>query len=170
MSSRLTTPFSQVSHSSSTTYGGRHPVSNDEEMEMAVIAEIEREIYSGMECLEDAFERLHLQAETVRNALRQRGAGLMQNLQNRRRIDVLPNSQTPAHDRFFPYSVAGSDIDGAGSDSEWCADARALDADGFVRVDDGLATGASILSIGAYIFIGFWIYEDRRKRSMSSCI
>lgn len=130
MSSRITTPFSpysrgatpasHISLTSSTTAGGRQPVSNDEEMEMAVIAEIEREIYSGMERLEDAFEKLHLQAEMVRNALRQRGAGLMQNLQNRRRIDVLPvNAQTPALDR--PFSVAGSDIDG-GSDSEWCMD------------------------------------------------
>jgi len=103
--------------------GGRQPVSNDEEMEMAVIAEIEREIYSGMEHLEDAFEKLHHQAEMVRNALRQRGAGLMQNLQNRRRIDVLPvNAQTPANDGR-PFSVAaGSDVDGGGSDSEWCLD------------------------------------------------
>lgn len=130
MSSRITTPFSpysrgttpasHISLASSSMPGGRQPVSNDEEMEMAVIAEIEREIYSGMEHLEDAFEKLHHQAEMVRNALRQRGAGLMQNLQNRKRIDVLPvNAQTPAHDR--PFSVAGSDIDG-GSDSEWGLD------------------------------------------------
>ncbi|KAL6858165.1 hypothetical protein ACO1O0_005621 [Amphichorda felina] len=130
MSSRITTPFSpysrgatpasHISLASSSTPGGRQPVSNDEEMEMAVIAEIEREIYSGMERLEDAFEKLHHQAEMVRNSLRQRGAGLMQNLQNRRRIDVLPvNAQTPGPDR--PFSVAGSDFDG-GSDSEWGMD------------------------------------------------
>lgn len=88
---------------------------------MAAIAEIEREIYKGMECLEDAFEKLHLRAEVVRTALRQRGAGLMQNLQNRRRIDVLPgpssgNSQGSGYER--PAWAAGSECDPA-SDSEW---------------------------------------------------
>ncbi|KAL8994383.1 MAG: hypothetical protein Q9188_007080 [Gyalolechia gomerana] len=52
------------------------PVAFDEETEIATLAEIEREIYLGMEALEDAFEALHGKAETVRNALRQRGAGL----------------------------------------------------------------------------------------------
>ena len=52
------------------------PVSHDEETEIAVLAEIEREIYIGMEALEDAFEALHKRAESVRLALRERGAGL----------------------------------------------------------------------------------------------
>ncbi|KAL8713622.1 MAG: hypothetical protein Q9225_006748 [Loekoesia sp. 1 TL-2023] len=52
------------------------PVTLDEETEIATLAEIEREIYLGMEALEDAFEALHGKAESVRNALRQRGAGL----------------------------------------------------------------------------------------------
>lgn len=101
MSSRGPTPFSRgatpasfISTSSSTVPSSRQPVSNDEEMEMAAIAEMEREIYQGMESLEDAFERLHHKAEIVRTALRQRGAGLMQSLQSRRKIDVLP-SQVP---------------------------------------------------------------------------
>ena len=62
----------------------RHPVSNDEETEIAVLAEIEREIYQGMEALEDAFEGLHRKAELVRRALRERGAGLSMSLQSRR--------------------------------------------------------------------------------------
>ncbi len=37
-----------------------------------------------MEALEDAFELLHQRAEQVRNALRQRGAGLQMSLQQRR--------------------------------------------------------------------------------------
>lgn len=124
MHSRDGTPASFMSRPSSVQPGGRLPVSNDEEMEIAAIAEIEREIYTGMESLEDVFEKLHQKAEAVRTALRQRGAGLMQNLQNRRRIDVLPNpgpgiSQTPAHDRSG-WS-APSDVDQV-SDSEWGLD------------------------------------------------
>lgn len=52
------------------------PVQMDEETEIAVLAEVEREIYAGMEALEDAFEALHGKAEHVRAMLRQRGAGL----------------------------------------------------------------------------------------------
>lgn len=119
--SRGPTPASFLSLATSGTPAGRQAVSNDEEMEMAAIAEIEREIYQGMEALEDAFEKLHLRAETVRNALRQRGAGLMQNLQNRRRIDVLSgpgsgNSQNSGYER--PAWAAGSDGEQA-SDDDW---------------------------------------------------
>lgn len=64
--------------------GARHPVSNDEEAEIAVLAEVEREIYAGMEALEDAFEALHRKAEAVRTALRQRSAGLSLAAQSRR--------------------------------------------------------------------------------------
>jgi hypothetical protein len=123
--SRGTTPASFVSLASSGAQGSnRQPVSNDEEMEMAAIAEIEREIYAGMESLEDAFEKLHHRAEMVRTALRQRGAGLMQNLQSRRRIDVLPapgsgNSQQSGYER--PAWAAGSDVE-AGSEDDWACD------------------------------------------------
>ena len=130
--SRNTTPFSPYSRgatpasfvslaSSSPQGGGRQPVSNDEEMEMAAIAEIEREIYTGMESLEDAFEKLHHRAEMVRTALRQRGAGLMQNLQSRQKIDVLPtpgsgNSQGPGYER--PAWAASSDAE-ASEEDDW---------------------------------------------------
>lgn len=96
--SRGATPASFVSGTSS-TYTGRHAVSNDEESEIAVLAELEREIYVGMEALEDAFESLHQHAEMVRTALRQRGAGLSMSLQQRRGygfgesgVQVLPQS------------------------------------------------------------------------------
>lgn len=119
--SRGATPASFVSLSSSNTAGGsRQAVSNDEEMEMAVIAEIEREIYSGMEVLEDAFEKLHHQAEMVRTALRQRGAGLMQNLQNRKKIDVLPNQgQTPGPGGIERPWTSISEMIGEESEGEW---------------------------------------------------
>lgn len=60
------------------------PVALDEETEIAILAEVEREIYLGMEALEDAFEALHMKAESVRLALRERGAGLSMANQARR--------------------------------------------------------------------------------------
>jgi hypothetical protein len=64
--------------------GGGAPVQIDEETEIAVLAEIEREIYIGMEAMEDAFEHLHNQAELVRRRLRERAAGLSMVAQQRR--------------------------------------------------------------------------------------
>lgn len=104
--SRTTTPFSQMRSSTfSPSFGFppsrgqtpmRHPVSNDEETEIQTLAELEREIYLGMEALEDAFEGLHRKAEHVRRALRERGAGLSISLQSRRTSapDIL-RSNTP---------------------------------------------------------------------------
>ena len=63
---------------------GPAPVQLDEETEVAVLAEIEREIYLGMEALEDAFEHLHNSAEVVRRRLRERGAALSMVAQARR--------------------------------------------------------------------------------------
>ncbi|KOS22374.1 hypothetical protein ESCO_001622 [Escovopsis weberi] len=135
MGSRATTPFSPysrnatpasfISLASSGVTASRQPVSNDEEMEIMAIAEIERQIYSGMEALEDAFEKLHLKAEAVRTSLRQRSAGLMQNLQMRRRIDVLgapgsSGSQSPGTER--PAWAPGSDGGDPPSDNEWGLD------------------------------------------------
>lgn len=104
--SRTNTPFSPLRNQTfspslnSTGYPSRgptplrHPVSNDEETEIAVLAEVEREIYQGMEALEDAFEGLHRKAELVRRALRERGAGLSMSLQSRRTShpDIIPSS------------------------------------------------------------------------------
>jgi len=56
----------------------------DEETEIAVLAEVEREIYLGMETLENAFEALHCKAEVVRRSLRERSAGLAMAAQARR--------------------------------------------------------------------------------------
>ncbi|KAI8935709.1 hypothetical protein NX059_007230 [Plenodomus lindquistii] len=63
---------------------GGAPVQIDEETEIAVLAEIEREIYLGMEAMEDAFEQLHNQAEAVRRRLRERAAALSMVAQQRR--------------------------------------------------------------------------------------
>ncbi|OTA58630.1 hypothetical protein K449DRAFT_415756 [Hypoxylon sp. EC38] len=123
MYSRGTTPASFVSLSSSTaTSHSRQPVSHDEEVEMAVLAEVEREIYQGMEALEDAFEKLHQRAETVRNALRQRNNGLLMSLQHRRagRIDVLPHSGNSQGSERPPWAVG--DDDGGASESDWGGD------------------------------------------------
>lgn len=68
----------------STRPPGGAPIQIDEETEIAVLAEIEREIYLGMEAMEDAFEHLHNQAETVRRRLRERAAALSMVAQQRR--------------------------------------------------------------------------------------
>ncbi|KAI1771641.1 hypothetical protein F4818DRAFT_428478 [Hypoxylon cercidicola] len=122
--SRGATPASFVSLSSSTAPGhSRQPVSYDEEVEMAVLAEVEREIYQGMESLEDAFERLHERAETMRNALRQRNNALLMSLQHRRAggIDVLPQlSGNSQYSERPPWAVG--DDDGVTSESDWGGD------------------------------------------------
>ncbi|KAK8223020.1 hypothetical protein BKA81DRAFT_282617, partial [Phyllosticta paracitricarpa] len=95
--SRGTTPFSPGARNGTPGLGpafGRTtpgipssfgaPVQMDEEVEIATLAEVEREIYLGMEALEDAFEALHCKAELVRRALRERGAGLAIAAQARR--------------------------------------------------------------------------------------
>ncbi|KIV95039.1 hypothetical protein PV10_02745 [Exophiala mesophila] len=74
------------------------PIAFDEETELATLAEIERDIYSGMEALEDAFETLHNKAEKVRQALRERSAGLAAAAQRRRgnQEDIEVRMGTPA--------------------------------------------------------------------------
>jgi len=73
------------------------PITLDEETEIATIAEVEREIFLSMEMLENAFEALHLKAETVRRIMRERGAGLAQaNQQRRGGTPFDPRMGTPA--------------------------------------------------------------------------
>ncbi|MCJ1395493.1 hypothetical protein MMC18_008379 [Xylographa bjoerkii] len=79
---RGTTPLAASSTPAPASAGA--PVAMDEETEIAVLAEVEREIYLGMEALEDAFEALHCKAEQVRQTLRERGAGLAMASQARR--------------------------------------------------------------------------------------
>lgn len=82
--SRGPTPFSRGPTPAPATAGA--PVALDEETEIAVLAEVEREIFASMDHLEYAFEALHYKAEAVRQALRERGAGLAQANQRRRGI------------------------------------------------------------------------------------
>lgn len=137
--SRTTTPFSPMRNQTFSPPIGsmsfqsrgptplaqqRQPVSNDEETEIQVLAEVEREIYLGMEALEDAFEALHRKAEMVRRALRERSAGLSMSLQNRRTCDPniissnTPNPQSaglgPGYER--PAWGEGSEMQ---SESDW---------------------------------------------------
>lgn len=72
------------------------PIALDEETEIATLAEIERDIYTGMEALEDAFEHLHLRAEAVRRALRERSAGLAAAQQRRKQSEIEIRAGTPA--------------------------------------------------------------------------
>ena len=82
--SRGPTPFSRNPTPAPASAGA--PVALDEETEIAVLAEVEREIFLSMDNLEHAFEALHYKAEAVRQALRERGAGLAQANQRRRGI------------------------------------------------------------------------------------
>jgi hypothetical protein len=77
---------------------GPAPVQIDEETEVAVLAEVEREIFLGMEAMEDAFEQLHVAAENVRRRLRERGAALSMVAQQRRGPggDIEVRMNTPA--------------------------------------------------------------------------
>jgi hypothetical protein len=60
------------------------PVQLDEDTEIAVLAEVERNLFNDMERFEDAFEVLHSRAEHVRQLLRERSAGLSMQSQLRR--------------------------------------------------------------------------------------
>jgi hypothetical protein len=93
--SRVNTPAAPAA------YGA--PIAFDEETEIATLIEIEKDIYTGMEALEDAFEVLHLKAETVRKALRDRSAGLAA-AQTRRRgmqANIEVRMGTPASNLGF---------------------------------------------------------------------
>lgn len=120
---RMTTPSSSFPHSRGTTPFARGPtpaavgapVAIDEETEIAVLAEVEREIYLGMEALEDAFEALHSKAETVRHALRERGAGL--SMTNQSRNGGSPSANLDAR-MGTPSSNLGNGNGGWGSETD----------------------------------------------------
>lgn len=90
--SRGPTPFSRGPTPAPASAGA--PVALDEETEIAVLAEVEREIFLSMDHLEGAFEALHNKAEAVRQALRERGAGLAQANQRRRGIFDMDSMMT----------------------------------------------------------------------------
>jgi ElaB/YqjD/DUF883 family membrane-anchored ribosome-binding protein len=76
---------------------GPAPVQIDEDTEIAILAEVEREIHSAMDGLENAFERLHLSAEAVRERLRNRAAALLMTAQARRgSMGIEVRTDTPA--------------------------------------------------------------------------
>lgn len=104
-------PASQPSGgtSSPASFGG--PIALDEETEIAALAEIERDVYLGMEALEDAFEALHCKAETVRLALRERGAGLSMANQSRRGSTVEARLGTPAQGQVFESAAEDDYLD-----------------------------------------------------------
>lgn len=136
MGSRMATPHRPYSRASAATpnsfisvasssHPSRQAVSNDEEAEIAALAELEREIFSGMEALEDAFEVLHRRAEEVQTALRQRNAGLMQSLRSRRQINVYggPESGNSLGSGEHGFYAPTPSEDGIPmSDDDWGAD------------------------------------------------
>lgn len=166
--SRSMTPFSPSSQTPSTPFrpssalatnaqGERvpGPVQLDEDTEVAVLAEVEREIYLGMEALEDAFEALHTQAESMRHQLRERGAGLSLRAARTRRGDeqVGTRSGTPA-----PNNEAWDRLRnvGAGMNEEDKADAQSIFGGGLLDGRSELAPDDSASNVG---------WREREKRS-----
>jgi hypothetical protein len=129
--SRGATPFSTGGPSrgptpapNGTTIGA--PVQLDEDTEIAVLAEVEREIYAGMEALEDAFEALHSKAEQVRAALRIRNAGLSMSASARRgSISGGPEARIGTPCNFGIWDAMGRE------DEDWCDDGKSE-----IRPDD----------------------------------
>jgi hypothetical protein len=90
---------------------------------LATLAEVEREIYAGMEALEDAFEALHNKAEVVRRTLRERAAGLAAAAQRRRGYlggGIEVRMGTPASGNLS--HVADFNGNGSGSVKPWDAE------------------------------------------------
>jgi ElaB/YqjD/DUF883 family membrane-anchored ribosome-binding protein len=76
---------------------GPAPVQVDEETEIAILAEVEREIHGAMDQLENAFENLHMKAEACRERLRSRSAALLMAAQARRGAQGIEvRTDTPA--------------------------------------------------------------------------
>jgi hypothetical protein len=102
------------------------PVQMDEDTEIAVLAEVERNILNDMERFEDAFEVLHSRAEHVRQLLRERSAGLSMQLQLRRGSNgegVHVRLDTPAS------GVTDFESEGEGEDDDGLADLASLAPD-----------------------------------------
>lgn len=99
--------YSQSTSAMSAQHGA--PIAFDEETELATLAEIERDVYTGMEALEDAFEALHQKAEIVRRALRERSAGLAAAAQRRRGTGVEVRMGTPASAISYENGYRGWD-------------------------------------------------------------
>ncbi|KDB26845.1 hypothetical protein H109_01368 [Trichophyton interdigitale MR816] len=106
-----------ISSAAAGSYGA--PISIDEETEIAALAEVERDIFLGMEALEDAFEILHGKAEMVRRALRERGAGLTAASQARRgcrsNIQILAGTPVPMGTPAEFESGTDEDVDDGAS-------------------------------------------------------
>ena len=93
------------------------PITLDEETEIATLAEVEREIFLSMETLENAFEALHMKAETVRRVMRERGAGLAQANQQRRGAGAFdPRLGTPASFTWESETEDGDGMDDGASE------------------------------------------------------
>jgi hypothetical protein len=102
------------------------PVQLDEDTEIAVLAEVERNLFNDMERFEDAFEVLHSRAEHVRQLLRERSAGLSMQSQLRRGSNgegVHVRLDTPAS------GITDFESEGEGDDDDGLADLASLAPD-----------------------------------------
>ncbi|KAK5737451.1 hypothetical protein LTR17_006678 [Elasticomyces elasticus] len=101
------------------------PVQMDEDTEIAVLAEVERNLFNDMERFEDAFEILHSRAELVRGMLRERSAGLSLQSQLRRGSSAsdagLVRLDTPASG-ITDFEEGDEDDDGLGDTASLAPD------------------------------------------------
>ncbi|KAF2481045.1 hypothetical protein BDY17DRAFT_254061 [Neohortaea acidophila] len=121
-------PSRSASGTSTTTATPPPPVQLDEDTELAVLAEVERNLFNDMERFEDAFEILHSRAELVRQLLRQRSAALAMQASVRRGAGAADSVAAIRLDT--PASAANTDIENEAAFGE--------------GVDDGLEDLASL--------------------------
>lgn len=141
---RYQTPTSHSAHDSGKTGA---PIALDEETELQTLSEIERDIYTSMETLEDAFEQLHLRAEAVRKTIRDRSAGLAAAAAQRRR------STAPIVREATPFNTADNNNNNGGgiwrptsgmSGNSFFGIEHTWDVE--AETDDGLGDGSSELA------------------------
>ena len=154
ISTRSTTPA--TSTTSTGTFLAGAPVQLDEDTELAVLAEVEREIFLGMDAIEDAVQALHLQAQNVRLALQRRGAGLAMQARMRR------------EEAAAAMGRAGTGTPGVGLNGEETSRGLApagvrTDAD-----DDGFSDVISLAPDDSASNIGWRTKEIRRAKERDS--
>lgn len=123
--------------------GRNGPIALDEETEIAALAEIERDIYTGMESLEDAFEALHLRAEAVRRAIRERSAGLAAAQQRRKQSEIEIRAGTPGD--ADPMGTHANALGNGGSNGMGPGGMNTFSPTWDTETDDGLGDDMSEL-------------------------
>jgi len=155
-------PTRSITPATSTTSNGAGPllagapVQLDEDTELAVLAEVEREIFLGMDAIEDAVQALHLQAQNVRLALQRRGAGLAMQARMRR------------EEAAAAMGRAGTGTPGVGPGIEPVGAGEGVRRGPTPPDDDGFSDVISLAPDDSASNIGWKARETRRARERDS--